>query len=378
MTFEWSLPTRIVFGPGRLAVLPAELTRLSAHRVLVVTGRAALAQAGVLSRLEGLLSGFETRTAPGVSPNLPLAEVEALIALVRDFHPDAVVGIGGGSALDGAKAAALIGPQQGGAADWLGGHAGGPGVPFIAVPTTAGTGSEVTPFMIILDEAARVKRSLGRPQAFPRIAIVDPELTVSLAPDQTASTGLDALSHALEAYWSIQATPLSDTLALEAVELVMANLAPAFFLPQDLDARAAMAYAATVAGMALAQTATAAVHGITYPLTALYNVPHGFACAFLLREIMAVNFHHLQEYKQKRLLHACKAHTLQAAIDLISIVYRELHAPECLADLKIPASAIPELAAAAVVKNLERNIAPISPVKILELWQTKIVPTDER
>jgi alcohol dehydrogenase len=378
MNFEWSMPTRVLFGPGHIVALPVELERLGATRVLIVTGPTAMARAGVTARLQADLAGCELRVFSAITPNLPFADVDALIALVREFQPHAVVGVGGGSVLDGAKAAAMIGPNSGMIADWLTGQTGPPGLPFIAVPTTAGTGSEVTPFMILLDEAARVKRSLGRPQAFPRLAIVDPELTFSLPPDQTASTGLDALSHALEAYWSKFAGPLPDALALEAIEAILPHLVTAYRNPKNLEARAAMAYASTTAGIALAQTATAAVHGLTYPLTALYQIPHGIACAFLLREIMAINFHHLDEHKQKRLLHAFKARTLQAALDNISILYQELDAPECLADLKIPTDAIPQLAAQAVMKNLERNITLIPTVKILQLWQAKIARADGR
>ncbi|HUT54953.1 MAG TPA: iron-containing alcohol dehydrogenase [bacterium] len=368
--FDWNLPTRIIFGRGALARLHEVAPGLG-KRALVVLGAASMAQAGVKGRVSELLAGLELSWHEGVRPNLPLEDCDALVRAARESGAELVIGIGGGSVLDGAKAAALMAPGTGWTRDYLDGAGAGPSLPFIAVPATAGTGSEVTPSMIVLDPERGRKVGLSRPEALARAAIVDPELTLTLPPDQTAATGLDALSHAFEAYWSKLANPVSDALALDALYTVMQHLERAYQYPDDLDAREGMSYGALAAGMAISHTATAALHGLTYPMTAHFGVPHGMACAFLMREILTVNFHHLDCQKQKRLLHAMKSNTLQAALDLLGDLYAELKVPETLDDLKIPEDQIKTFVDEATPANLHRNIAPLNRKKIMELWAKK-------
>jgi len=376
MNFHWQCPVKIIFGPGRLESLKHELAGAGMRRPLVVAGASSMQRNGVLERVERMLSGMELSLHPGVRVNLPLSDCDAVIRAARDHDADCVVGVGGGSVLDGAKAAAWIAPHQG----WIGDYAGAdprlpappPGLPLFVIPTTAGTGSEVTPFIILMDENKRVKLSLGSDRAFPRTAIVDPELCLTLPPDQTAATGLDALSHGFEAYWSKRANPVSDALALEAISCSLDHLAAAYGNPDDIKARSKMSYAATVAGMALSQTATAAVHGLTYPMTARHGVPHGIACAFLMREVLKINFHHLAADKQNRLKHAMKSNTIAAALDFLTDLYRELGVPETLVELSIPETEIKTFADQATRKNLEQNIASITRDKILEIWRQKL------
>ncbi len=370
VSFDWNLSTRIIFGRGALARVHEAAPALG-RKALVVLGASAMVRAGVKARMSELLTGIELSWFEGVRPNLPIEDCDALVKAARESGAELVIGLGGGSVLDGAKAAALMAAGTGWTRDYLEGKAGGRNIPFIAIPTTAGTGSEVTPSMIVLDTGRVMKVGLSRPEAMARVAIVDPELTLTLPPDQTASTGLDALSHAFEAYWSKLANPVSDALALDAIHTVLQNLEPAYKDPADLDAREGMSYGALAAGMAISHTATAALHGITYPLTAHFQVPHGMACAFLMREVLAMNFYHLDCHKQKRLIHAMKSNTLQAALDLLGDLYAALKVPETLDDLKIPEHEIETFVNEAAPANLHRNIAPLNRKRITELWMKK-------
>jgi len=372
MKYEWPMPQRTIFGAGSIKSMPKLLEDMNAEKALLVVGANSMKKSGAIGKVAALLSGKELVIHEGVPVNLPIQAADELADVVREVKPDVVIGMGGGSVLDGAKLAAWIGPDGGKTAEYLDGRRAKKGVPFISVPTTSGTGSEVTPYIILMDTEKKVKLSLGSPLATPVVAIVDPELTLSLPPDQTASTGLDALSHGLEAYWAKAANPMSDALALEAVQAVLANLVRAYDDPQDLEARTGMSHAACVAGMALNHTATAAVHGLTYPLTARHGVPHGIACAFLMREVFAINFHHLELDRQKKLLYAMKSNTLGAALDLLTDLYEKLGVPGTLADLGIDPSEIDVFARECTAKNMERNAAEIPHERIVEIWQGKI------
>lgn len=372
VNFDWHMPTRLLFGRGSLGRLREVVEGLGAERALVVTGAAAMKSSGARDRVAEMLSGMEVAFHAGTRPNLPIEDCDAVIRSARQSGAQLVIGLGGGSVLDGAKAAALLAPAQGFTRDYLAGRPVGRGLPYIAIPTTAGTGSEATPSMIILDSEKNRKVGLSSKQALAQAAIVDPELTVSLSPEQTAATGLDALSHGFEAYWSKLANPVSDAMALEAVSAVIAHLERAYKTPDDLEAREMMSYASLGGGLAISHTATAALHGLTYPMTARCGVPHGIACAFLMREVLAMNFHHLDGEKQKKLLAAMKSNTLQAGLDLLSDLYAVLNVPETLSDLKIPEDEIRNFADEATPANLHRNITPVNRKKILELWGGKL------
>jgi len=370
MKFKWYMPTEVFFGTGKLERLPEITDKLSASRPLLVIGSGAMA--GAADRVKKLLSCSDLAVHQGVNVNLPLEDVDKIISSARKHDADAVIGMGGGSVMDGAKAAALMSGGSAGVRDHLAGKKLPRPLPFVSIPTTSGTGSEVTPFMIFMDVDARKKLSFGPPQAFAKATIVDPDLTLSLPKDQTAATGLDALSHCLESYWSKLATPPADALALQGISAVFDNLEKAYNNPHDRQARAGMAYAAMIAGMALAQTATAAVHGLTYPMTAHHGVAHGFACAFVMRDVMKINFHHLSREKQDRLLKAMRSNTIGAALDYMTDVMKNVGAPETLNELGIPASAIDTYIREATPKNLDRNIAPLEAERIREIWKGKI------
>ncbi len=372
MNLKLNFPTKVIFGPDTIDQLGDIISELGAKRPLIAVGKSSMKKTGTLDKISGMLSGLDVYIHDNISVNLPIQDADSIINSIKNHHADCVIGVGGGSVIDGAKAAAWIAPCGKNIRDFLDGERSPKGLPFIAVPTTSGTGSEVTPFIILMDPEKKQKLSLGAPQAFADYAIVDPKLTFSLDQYQTASTGLDALSHGLESYWSKFSNPFCDALALESISLVLENIEDAFHNPKDINARTQMSYAAMIAGIALSQTATAALHGLTYPLTARHGTPHGIACAFLMREVLSINFYHLSPNKQKHLLYHMKSNTISAAIDLLSYIYSELEVPDKLKHLNIDPGEIEVLAKEATVKNIEKNIIYLSKEKITEIWNKKI------
>jgi len=289
MPHDYFNPVRSVYGAGALSSLPA---LLGGRRAVLVTFPEARAL-GLVARVEGLLGDGLACVVEDVRPNPDVAELKAMY---EDFWRDsadvqAIVALGGGSAIDTAKAL-MVGTRSGGFGELV--AALGAGRPFapahvkplIAVPTTAGTGSEVTPWATIWDRAQQVKHSLHLAQTWPSAAVVDPELMLSLPASVTLHSGLDALSHALESIWNVNANPLSDTYAVAAVHEILATLPPLMHRPSDIDLRGRMALAALKAGMAFSNTRTALAHSISYEMTLRYGLPHGIACAFPLPMVL--------------------------------------------------------------------------------------------
>ncbi len=295
MRFEFATATRIVFGAGALAeVGPAASTM--GRRALVVTGRNAARAAPLL----GLLAqhGVEAATFSVVGEPT-LETVRRGLAWTRGGECDLVIGFGGGSALDTAKAVAVLLANEGDILDYLevigrGRALERPGVPCIAIPTTAGTGSEVTRNAVLLSPEHRVKVSLRGDFLLPRLAVVDPELTYTMPPAVTAATGLDALTQLIEPFVSLRANPLTDALCREGIARAGRSLRRAWASGEDAQAREDMSLAALLSGMALANAGLGAVHGFAAAIGGMANAPHGAVCARLLPLVMGVNFHALR------------------------------------------------------------------------------------
>lgn len=287
--WHWQPPGWIVAGPGCLARL-AELAR--ERDVLLVTSAGWVAR-GIVARLAAALEGARITLHDRVTPNPDIDLLDAALPALRQSPPALILALGGGSVIDTAKALALALPAVG----WsFAGHfrAGGAlpeaeALPILAVPTTAGTGAEVTQFATIWDKADRRKHSLHSPALIPRGVLLDAELTLGLPRATTLHAGLDALSHALEAIWNRNANSLSDGFALQALRLIFAHLPAVLEQPDSRPDRAAMLEASLLAGCAIAQTRTALVHSMSYPLTAHLGVPHGLACGAFLAGVLAYN-----------------------------------------------------------------------------------------
>ena len=289
MSFEFAAPARIVVGEGTLREAGAIAAGLGA-RALVVEGRGGRA-APLLELLRERGVAAATLRVQG-EPTVAL--VEGGVALARGERCDLVVALGGGSVIDAGKAIAALLTNPGDPRDYLevvgrGKPLAARAAPFVAIPTTAGTGAEVTRNAVLMVEDAAVKVSLRSPLMLPAVALVDPELTYSLPPALTASTGLDALTQCIEPFVTPQASPLTDAVACEGMRRAAGALARAVRDGGDVAARHDMAVASLCGGLALANAKLGAVHGFAAPLGGMFPVPHGVACARLLAPVAAIN-----------------------------------------------------------------------------------------
>jgi alcohol dehydrogenase class IV len=294
MRFEFAAANRILFGPGTLTEAGPAAAGLG-RRALVVTGKAGRAE-----RLQAIL-----RAAGVAHVSFPIAG-EPTTDMLRDGQRlaqaeacDLVIGFGGGSALDAAKAIATLVANGGDPLDYMEGVGLGkpltqPALPIIAIPTTAGTGAEVTRNAVVASPEHRVKASLRSPHMLPRLALVDPELTHSMPPAVTAGTGLDALTQLIEPFVSHRANPLTDAFCREGIARAARSLRRAYGHGDDAAAREDMALASLFGGLALANAGLGAAHGFAAPICGMFPAPHGATCAALLPHVMAVNVAALQ------------------------------------------------------------------------------------
>lgn len=289
MTRVFHNPVRVHFGRGAAERIGPE----TAGACIVVT-TAGTARRGVVERLRRGLEGRIAAVYDGATANPTVAGVTQAAARLRGSEAGFVLAVGGGSAIDAAKAVAA----QWNAPDaWLERHLRG-GEPFprpfrplpiVAAPTTAGTGSEVTPWATIWDEASGAKYSLSHPALYPAQAFVDPELTLTQPPELTATTALDALSHAMESIWNRNANPVSSAVAEQAIAAIPEALAECLERPAAIEARERLQHASVLAGMAISGARTALAHSMSYPLTGELGVPHGLACSLALPEVLEFN-----------------------------------------------------------------------------------------
>ena len=296
MRFEFATAGRILFGSGTVAEIPTQ-ARAMGQRAFVITGRSP-------QRFSALFAGLEeqgiaaTRFEVGGEPSVELAQEAAGHA--RRAGCDLVIGVGGGSVIDTGKVIAALLANPGDLTDYLEvvGHGkplSNPSLPHIAVPTTAGTGSEVTRNAVLESSAHRVKVSIRSPWMLPRLAVVDPDLTLSMPPALTASCGLDALTQVMEPFVSNQANPLTDGLCREGMARAARSLGAAFEDGSNRAAREDMAAASLLGGLALANAKLGAVHGFAGPIGGMFDAPHGMVCASLLPYVMAANVQALQQ-----------------------------------------------------------------------------------
>jgi alcohol dehydrogenase class IV len=299
INFEFATATQVLFGNGSVSKV-LQLLQGNGQNIFLVTGKNT-------DRAKFLAENLETEGF-GVFPFQVEKEpttgiISEGITQARKTGCDAVVGFGGGSVIDSAKAIAALAPNKSELLDYL--EVIGKGkkleekpLPFIAVPTTAGTGAEVTKNAVIHSPEHSVKVSLRSPLMFPDVAVVDPELTLFMPPEITATTGMDALTHLLETFVSNQANPFIDMLCREGMRRISVSLKKVYENGADLQAREDMAFAAMLGGMALANVKLGAVHGFAGPMGGMFPVPHGAVCAALLPAVMEINIRVLKEQKQ--------------------------------------------------------------------------------
>ena len=298
-------PREIVFGAGQRRALGGIVSKLG-HRALVVTDLRLSEDTEFRSMIADIEDhGVEVRVDPTTLPDVPVASAIASADAAGPFAPEVIVGVGGGSCLDMAKCVAVLLAHGGQPQDYYGELAvPGPVLPLIAVPTTAGTGSEVTPVAVLSDDARQLKVGISSPYLIPTVALCDPDLTLTCPPALTAIAGADALTHAIEAFTAVRRDPtpgltqdrvfigkndLSDALALQAMGRLWDGLERACRDGADAEARASVMLGATLAGLAFGVAGTAAAHAIQYPVGALTHTPHGAGVACLMPYVMAWN-----------------------------------------------------------------------------------------
>ena len=298
-------PREILFGAGQRKAL-GSVARGLGQRALVVTDERLAQDPVFLTMIADLTAnGVTTRVEAGTLPDVPVSSAQTAADAARPFAPDLVIGIGGGSCLDMAKCVALLLTHSGKAQDYYGElKVPGPVLPLIAMPTTAGTGSEVTPVAVLSDDERTLKVGISSPHLIPVVAICDPELTLTCPKGLTAIAGADALTHAIEAFTAIRRTPdprlaqervfigknaVSDQFAIEAISLLWQGLARACTDGEDREARELVMMGALKAGLAFGVAGTAAAHAIQYPIGALTHTAHGLGVACLMPYVMEWN-----------------------------------------------------------------------------------------
>ncbi len=288
---------RIVFGTGTIAQV-GEMAAQLGSRALLVTGRGSLRQSGWLERIVSGLGehGMAVTVFEGVEPEPSLGTVERGREMLREAGCDVVVAVGGGSSLDVGKAIGALGNAPGTVVEY---HQGRditePAIPIIACPTTSGTATEVTANAVLSDHGRGVKASIRGGGVIPKVAIVDPELTLSAPPTTTAYAGMDAFTQALEAYTSTGANVVTDALATEALVHVASAIRTAYYDGSDLAARESMSLGSLLAGMAFASSRLGLVHGLAHPVGAATGQPHGRICGLLLPHVIEFNVAAAQE-----------------------------------------------------------------------------------
>jgi len=342
----WPVP-QVKIGPGVINELPKTLLPLGISRVLVVTDQGII-KAGIYDKVKKILEagGISIVLEDGVKPDPSLQLVDSIAARARDTRVQGVIGLGGGSSIDSAKVAAALTGNEGSIRNYLGvGILPKPGLPIFAIPTTAGTGSEVTYLSILSDLENETKKGFGTPYIMPEVAFLDPELTVGLPPHITAPTGMDALCHCVEAFTSVNANAYSDPLAQKAIELIGANIRESYNNGANLKARENMLLGSLMAGLAFANAGVTAVHAFAYPLGGLFHVPHGMANSLMLPTIIKFNASAKKDRfgRVAELLTGKSGADWKECIDEMESLSSDLKLPANLKAIDIPESAIKKM-----------------------------------
>ncbi|HDY8137928.1 TPA: L-threonine dehydrogenase [Vibrio vulnificus] len=353
MASAFFIPTVNLMGAGCLKDAADSIKAQGFTKGLIVTDKI-LNQIGVVKQVQDLLSErhVETVVFDGTQPNPTIGNVNAGLALLKQNECDFVISLGGGSPHDCAKGIALVAANGGKIADYEGvDKSAKPMLPLIAINTTAGTASEMTRFCIITDEERHIKMAIVDKHTTPLISVNDPELMLAKPASLTAATGMDALTHAVEAYVSIAATPITDAVAIKAIELIQAHLRTAVAHGDDIEAREQMAYAQFMAGMAFNNASLGYVHAMAHQLGGFYDLPHGVCNAILLPHVQRYN----AQVCPERLRDVAKAMGVnvesmsaeqgaEAAIDAIVALAKDVGIPAGIRELGAKSEDIPTLA----------------------------------
>ncbi|RAS75532.1 iron-containing alcohol dehydrogenase [Priestia endophytica] len=370
----------LITGTGSIAEVGEQAKKLEATKAIIVTDKI-IRETGLLSKVTEPLSaaGLEADIIDDVVPEPPFENLEQLAAQIEGKGYDLLIGVGGGSALDITKVLSIMLTNKEDVREFVGiEKVKNPGVPMILVPTTAGTGSEVTYNAIFTDTRDKVKKGIVSPYLLPSVAIVDAELTLSVPPAVTAATGMDALVHAVESYTAIRAGELTDGIALQAIKLISRSIRKAVYNGKDLKARENMAMGSLLAGISLGNAGVGAVHALAYPLGGKFKVPHGVANSLLLPFVMKYNavadlkkFAEVAEALGENIEGLSLREAADRAVAALAQLSRDVGIPSSLKEVGVTASDIPALAeeASKVDRLLNNNPRWLTMKEIQKIYE---------
>ncbi|MBV5307310.1 MAG: iron-containing alcohol dehydrogenase [Desulfobulbaceae bacterium] len=379
-SFTVTQPTRIQFGVGSINNLAKTIQEFNGSKVFLVIDPA-LIKTGIASQITAPLdnAGLPYVIYDTIDPEPGLKLADKGYKLAKSSGCDCVIGAGGGSAMDVAKAVAILLTNGGKAADYLGlDKIAKPGVPKIMVPTSAGTGAEVTFTAVFINEKTGSKGGMNGAPLYPEAAILDPMLTLSLPPKVTASTGIDALTHALEAYTSTQAHTISEMYSLEAIKLISQNLPKAYANGSNLEARSALLMGSLLGGKALATAGVGLVHAMAYPMGGMFGIAHGLANAILLPYVIEYNLiGNMEKYATlaailgKKTTDMTTREAAERCVEALFELNADVGIPGTLQDIDIPVEQLPEMAriALTVTRPVENNPRQPTLDEVIHIYQ---------
>lgn len=364
--FTFRTANKILMGNGAIEKIGVEAKSLNVTRALIVTDEGVM-RIGLPEKVKQplILAGIEVKIFDRLESEPSIENVNECVEFTRGKKYDLFVGVGGGSSMDVAKIASILATNHGSVYDYIGiEKIPKPGLSTILVPTTSGTGAEVTPNAIVTDKKAKVKKGIVSHFLLPDVAIVDPSLTLSLPPKITASTGVDALTHSIESYVSLNASPLSDVIALESIKLISHSLKRAVEDGSDIEARYNMALGSLLGGIALTNAGTGGVHALAYPLGGQFGIPHGLSNALILPYIVEFNitgnlskFSKIGAIMRENVQGLGREEAAGKAVDAVRAMVIDVGLPKRLREVGIPKHALPEIAESAsqVTRLLANN-----------------------
>jgi len=371
----WTYQQRVkfVYGAGSINSLPGEFELFEVSRPMIVCGRTAMKKTGTIDRICSLLKEKPV-IFDRIPPNPAYMIVDEGASICLQEKCDSVIGIGGGSAIDAAKAIAMMTSHSGSVRDYIEGKSvfSRPGLPIFSIPTTSGTGTEANPFFVLVVPETYSKLSGAPKWSYPKVSFLDPELVASLSDKQTSATGLDVISHAFESLWAKPASPLTDLMAFEAIRLTLKWLPKAVVNGKSVHFRERMMFACLCAGLALSTTKTAVVHGLSYPLTVKWGLEHGFACAFLLPDFLDFLWDSIDESRILALMNVMDVTDKKHAVDMLRSFTLEMGTPISLKEIGVTCDDIDEIINIANHKNISNTFVSVDNNNIKQILSSKL------